>query len=210
MEIETIDTEKLSRSPFEIKVIKVFSPTLIWVHLKNSEELFQRMMEAFNRQMSRRRSANLSAKIDDAVAIETKRGWQRGLVFKFNDDGTAQIILRDWGVYVRHSIFDLYHLEDRFREVHWQAVPVALAYTGSATAGRAWPRRAINIARSIAEQQIGFMQIVRPLSNGTAFVRLDIKNETNAVFHNLRDLLIDLGVAQKIATVTTNMTPTIL
>ena len=210
MEIEIIDTPKLSRSPFAIKIVRVFSPTLMWIHLQNSEESFQEMMENLNKRMNQRRFVHLNTKMGDTIALETKRGWQRGIVTKMNGDGTAQVALRDWGVYIRHPINDLYQLEQRFREHYWQAVPCGLAYTGPPGTGSSWSRRAINIARSIAEQQTGYMQIVKPIRDDAALIKLDIKNETNNVYRNLRDLLIELGVAQKIATITTNVIPSIL
>lgn len=207
MEIKTINTNDLTRCYLAVKVIRVYSPSLIWVHLRNGEEDFQKMMEEFNHRMNRRRFLHLNPKGDDIVALETSKGWQRGIIMKLNTDGTAQISLRDWGVHIRHPIVDLYRLEDNFRGHHWQAIPCGLAYTGSAITGPIWPRRAINIARSIAEQQAGNMQIIRPINGISAFVKLDIRNETDNVYHNLRELLIQLGVAVKTATITTNTTP---
>jgi len=199
MEIEHLDTQKLSRSPFAVKIVRVFSPMLIWIHLENSKESFQKMMEDFNQRMNKRRFFHSNTKLGDIVALETKGGWQRGIVTKMNGDETVQIGLRDWGVYIRHATAELYHLEERFREHYWQAVPCSLAYTAPATTGPTWSRRAINVTRSIAEQQTGIMQIIKPIRDEGALIKLDIKNETNNVYHNLRDLLIELGVAQEIA-----------
>ena len=156
MGIEAIDTDALTRSPLAIKVVKVHSPTLMWVHLKNSQEPFQKIMEQLNHRLSNRRFCLLNPKVNDPVAIETRKGWQRGIVTKLNEDGTAQITLRDWGVSIQRTVTELYRLEGKFKQHYWEAVPCSLAYIQPAITVANWSHRAIKITRSIAEQQVRY------------------------------------------------------
>lgn len=55
--------------------------------------------------------------LNKVVAVKTKKGWQREVVIRFNEDDTVQMFLRNWGLFVRHSqIFDLHRLEKHFTE----------------------------------------------------------------------------------------------
>ena len=205
-----IDTNELSRSPFVIKVVKVFSPTLIWVHLKNTEEYFQEMMKELDLKLSNsQRPKCVGPKLNEVIAVETRRGWQRAAINKFNADGTVQLHLRDWGEFIRRTPDELYCLEEKFKLRHWEAIPCSLAYIRPAVTGSNWSHWAIKITRSIAKEQTGFMRIIKPIHHELAFINLDLKNETSNTYHNLRDLLIQLGVVEGSATITTNTAPTI-
>ncbi|KYN14656.1 hypothetical protein ALC57_13135 [Trachymyrmex cornetzi] len=55
MEIATLNTKYLTRSPLKVKVIRVDSPSLFWVQLNNSQEDFEDMMEDLAYRMKRRK-----------------------------------------------------------------------------------------------------------------------------------------------------------
>ncbi|EZA49470.1 hypothetical protein X777_12326, partial [Ooceraea biroi] len=52
IEIKTIDVTLLTRRPLAVTVIKVNSPSLIWVHIKNSQIDYQEMREDLQVAMS--------------------------------------------------------------------------------------------------------------------------------------------------------------
>ncbi|KYN33838.1 hypothetical protein ALC56_11810 [Trachymyrmex septentrionalis] len=53
MEIATLNTKYLTRSPLKVKVIRMDSPTLFWVQLDNSKEDFKDLMEDLARRITR-------------------------------------------------------------------------------------------------------------------------------------------------------------
>lgn len=66
-------------------------------------------------------------------AVDINDGdWQTGIVTKNLGDGTVFVSLKDWGIIVHRRKHHLYTLEDKFRELPWQAIPCGVAYTAPA------------------------------------------------------------------------------
>ncbi|KYN40079.1 hypothetical protein ALC56_05486 [Trachymyrmex septentrionalis] len=129
MEIATLNTKYLTCSSLKVKVIRIDSPTLFWVQLDNSKEDFKDLMEDLVRRMTRR-SRFLHHRVydvylDDMVVIQE----HRGIILQIRGDGTVSIDLRDWGRLVERRYSEIYILEDRFRELEWQAIPCTIAHT---------------------------------------------------------------------------------
>jgi len=200
MEIARFNTRFLTRSPLKVKIIKVDSLSLFWVQLHNSQEDFKELMEDLNRRMARR-SRFLHYRIDDirldnVVAIHEGRKWHRGMVTQIRGDGTTVITLLDWGRIVERPYFEIYLLEDRFRELEWQAIPCGLAHTGPNPAKKTWPRRARELTKFLIERREGWISIVGHIEEEAALVTLEVKTESGNETKNLKNLLIDLGYAR--------------
>ena len=140
MSIKPVDTSRLSRSTMGVRIIKVISPSLFWIHLTNCDAQFAEMLEDLSIYMSRKKDKLVlfphALKTGMEVAAYTKKGWQRAIVTRINEDKTVQLMLRDWGTCVRHSEYDLYLLDKQFKESSWHAIPCGLAYAEPSSPGR--------------------------------------------------------------------------
>jgi len=54
MEIKCFNTKHLTRGSLKIRIVKVDSPTFLWVQLENSREDFEELLEDLTRRMTRR------------------------------------------------------------------------------------------------------------------------------------------------------------
>jgi len=199
MEIESMNTRLLTRSPLAVKIIKVESPTRFWVQLKNSHEDFKEMLDDLARRLGRRgrqlRQRPDHVREGELVAVKEDRGWQRGLVTRHNRDGTALIALRDWGRTIERSICEVYLLEDRFRELPWQGIPCGLAYTGPIS-GNTWSRKVRELTKLLLERQEGWITILGTLKDEAALVKVKVETEQKNNDINLKEILILLGYAR--------------
>lgn len=94
------------------------------------------------------------------VAIREGRKWQRGILTQIRGDGTAVVALRDWGRIIERPCYDLYILEDKFRQLEWQTIPCALAHTGPDPAKKKWSRRTRQLTQFLMERHEGWISIV--------------------------------------------------
>lgn len=200
LEIPTYDTRILARCRLSVKIVKVDSPTLFWVQLQNSQEDFKEMLETLKLRMMRR-GQNLHLRhdvlsLDEIVAVQEGRSWQRGVVTQIRGDATAVITLRDWGRTIERPCFETFILANQFRELEWQAIPCALAYTGPDPARNMWPRRTKELTRFLIDRRDGWISITGNLRGEAALVRLEIKNECGTEVKSLKNILIDLGHAK--------------
>jgi len=202
MEIESLTTEHLSRSAMGVKVVKVVSPSLFWVHLTHCNAQFEDLMEDLDVYMERKkdrlRLAHYTLKENSIVTAYTYKGWQRAIIAKINEDETVQLFLRDWGICKRHSKYDLYELKNQFRELHWHAIPCGLAHAGPISKGNLWPHNTKELTKMLAENHEGKISVIKPIDDG-ALVRLSILRgrEGNRHCENLLEDLIRLGHAEK-------------
>jgi len=67
------------------------------------------------------------------------KGWQRGIVTQLGEGDMVTIALRDWGRAIQRPYHDIYILEDRFRELEWQAIPCGLGHIQPVGARTRWP-----------------------------------------------------------------------
>ena len=195
------------------RVVKVVSPTLFWVHLTHCDTQFDELIEDLNDYMEKRKNKLIIAphavKEDMVVAVPTKRGWQRAIVYKFNEDDTVQLMLRDWGTYVRHSLYDLYILKNHFQELSWHAIPCGLAYAGPTTRGLLWSRMATTITKFLAENREGWIKIIKPIKNEGALIHLAIARKRDEFAQDLLQDLIKRGHATKTTTPAVVVFPTV-
>ncbi|KAM0734509.1 hypothetical protein ACS0PU_011980 [Formica fusca] len=77
------------------------------------------------------------------------------------------------------------------------------------TTATEWPEKTRQLCKILTERQEGWMQIVHPLGDRTAMVKLMIYNEYTEGAHNLRDSLIQLGNARLTENITTDVYPTV-
>lgn len=213
MDIETINTRTLSRARMEVRVVKAISPTLLWVHLKHCVAQLDEMLEDLDEYMKRKKDKMIllphSVREDDVVAVPTKRGWQRAIVIRFNQDDTVQLMLRDWGALKRHSKYHLYRLENHFREPAWFAIPCGLAYAGPTRRGLRWSTTARTLTRVLAENREGWFNIIKPIKEEGALIRLSIVRKREEFARDLLQDLIDLGEAKKTSTPAVIVYPTV-
>lgn len=200
LEIPTYNTRFLARGRLPVKIVRVESPTLFWVQLQNSQEDFKEMLDDLKRRMMRR-SKNLHLRhdilhLDEIVAVQEGRSWQRGMITQIRGDATVVIALKDWGRTIERPCFETYILGDQFRELEWQAIPCALAYTGPDPSRNMWPRRTKELTRFLVDRRDGWISITGNLRGEAALVRLEIKNECGTEIKSLKNILIDLGHAK--------------
>jgi len=132
IEIKYVNTRDLTRRSLKMKIVKVDSPTFLWVQLENSRENFEELLENLIRRMTRRarflRHRPDHVLPDELVAVREGKGWQREIVIQLGRGDLVTIALRDWGRAIQRPVHDIYILEDRFRELEWQAIPCGLAH----------------------------------------------------------------------------------
>lgn len=150
-------------------------------------------------------------KEDEPCAVKIKIIWQRGVITRVNTvTHMVKISLRDWGMVIWRPMGHVYFLEDRFRDLPWQSIRCGLPHTGPAvTTATEWPEKTRQLCKILTERQEGWMQIVHPLGDRTAMVKLMIYNEYTEGAHNLRDSLIQLGHARLTENITTDVYPTV-
>ena len=200
MEIATLNTRYLTRSPLKVRVIRVDSPTRFWVQLDNSKEDFKDLMEDLARRMTRRSRFPhyrvYDVRLDDLVVVQEGRRWHRGIVLQIQGDGTVSIDLRDWGRLVERHYTEIYILEDRFCELEWQAISCALAHTGPLQLRITWPRRARELIKFLIDRREAWINIIGDVEEEAAIVNVKIRTECGTETKNVKDILVDLGHAQ--------------
>ncbi|XP_018400718.1 PREDICTED: uncharacterized protein LOC108778116 [Cyphomyrmex costatus] len=182
------------------ETVEVDSTTLFWAQLKNSHDDFQELIEDLTRRMTRRhRQLPLlpdCSNLDEIVAVKEGRRWQRGILTQIRKDGTAEVDLRDWGRTIDRPCYEIYILEDRFREIEWQAIPCALAYIKPDPAKTTWPRQARDLTKFLIERREGWISILGHVDELGALVKLELMNESGREIINIKDILVDSGYAQ--------------
>jgi len=200
MEIQCYHTGHLTRGPLKVRVVRVDSPTFIWVQLENSREDFADLLEDLTRRMTRRgrllRHRPDQVLPDELVAVREGKGWQRGIVTHLGKGDLVTIALRDWGRAIQRPVCDVYILEDRFRELEWQAIPCGLAHVQPVGARPRWPRKAKELTKLLLEKREGWMRILGSVRDEAAVIALELKRESIDEMSSLTDLLVGMGCAQ--------------
>lgn len=215
MEIQYLDTDFLTRGRLEVTVVRAESPLLFWVQLKNSNRDLLEMEEELQLRMNKKAKhlyilpENMKEEMD--VAVKDKGIWRRGFI-KGIDKPTwmVQIVLGDWGRTTWHHANNVYYLEDRFKELPWQAMICGLAYTKAPANKTIWPKRTRQLCQLLLEKQQGWINIILPLRPGAALVKLHM--ETNSEprgAYNVRDALIRIGHAELYTKVTADVEPAV-
>ena len=212
MEIACINPRFLPSSPLDCKIVNVLSPTLFWVQLIERKEAFENLLYRLQCKMTLRKSRHLRHQIDhvtlgELVAIQEESRWQRGVVLAIHGDGSISVALRDWGRVIRKSLWEVYHLEECFRYLEWQAIPCALAYTGPNPLTPIWPKRTKDITRLLAEGQRGRVTIIGTKKEEAALVKLELKNTHSREVRNFKDLLITIGCSRHTENILEGVTP---
>lgn len=128
--------------------------------------------------------------------------------------------LGDFDREIWHPICEIYYLEDRFRELPWQAIACGLAYTGSIGHITTWPEKTRELCQLLAENHKGWINIVQPFRKEAALVKLQIVKitTTKTLFttvenydgtYNLRDVLVQLDHAQLSIKITVDVFPAV-
>jgi len=122
MEIKCIETNLLTQGHLNVTIVKVESPLLFCVQLKNSAKNLKELEEELEFRMSRK-ATYLHIWPEDfkenmTVAIKDCKSWQRGLIKKINrTNWMIKICLGDWGRSTWRRMSEVYLLEDRFKEL---------------------------------------------------------------------------------------------
>jgi len=96
MEIKCVNTRHLTRGSLKVKIVKVDSPTFLWVQLENSREDFEELLEDLTRRMTRWGHRPNHVLPDELVAVREGKGWQRGIVTQLGRGDLVTVTLRDW------------------------------------------------------------------------------------------------------------------
>jgi len=200
MEIKCFNTRHLTRGPLKVRIVKVDSPTFLWVQLENSREDFEELLEDLTRRMTRRgrllRQRPDHVLPDEIVAVREGKGWQRGIVTQLSRGDMVTIALRDWGRAIQRPYHDIYILEDRFRELEWQAIPCGLAHVQPIGARTRWPRKARELTRLFLTKREGWIRILGPIRDEAAIIALELKRESMNEMGSITDLLVGMGCAE--------------
>jgi len=161
--------------------------------LKNGDQDLHEMEEELALRMSRRSKFLIcfpeDIKLEMDVVVKEGNGWRRGWIEKISQaTGMVRVHLGDHGWSTWRPMHETYHLEDRFRDLPWQAFACGLAYTGSPDNSTIWPEKTRELCRLLAEDHIGWINIVLPLGRGAALVKLTIQGEHNGGNYNFRDM----------------------
>lgn len=214
MEIKAISTSHLTRSRLEVTIIRVLSPLLFWVQLKNSEKDLEELQEDLDFHMSRKAKYlhywPQDIKEDEDVVIKENNRWRRGWIEKFNKaTNMVKICLGDFGRTTWRPVHDIYYLDDRFRKLPWQAIACGLAHTGSVGHLNIWPDKTKDLCRILAENRKGWINIVYPLRRGAALVKLTVQSENFEGTYNLREMLLQLGHVQLTTRISMDVFPAV-
>ncbi|XP_018377811.1 PREDICTED: uncharacterized protein LOC108770628 [Trachymyrmex cornetzi] len=133
---------------------------------------------------------------DESVAVREGKTWQRGVVVRLESKNMVTVALRDWGRIIQRPIEDMHVLEDRFRELNWQAVPCGLAHLCLVGARSRWPRRSRDLTRLLLERREGWMRIIRSIADESAVITFEPRRESEDEMSSLKNLLISMGCAQ--------------
>lgn len=203
MDIQYLRTDLLTRNRLEATIVRVKSPHLFWIQLQNSAKDLQDLEEELKFRMDRKSSyLHLfpnAMRINEDVAIKEGNSWKRGFIKEINQDTlTTKIILADWGRLVQRRMCDVYILEDRFKELTWQALLCGLAYTEPVENTKTWPKLTRDICQVMLQNKKGWINIVNPPRDGAAFVKLEVqtRNTPFNTIYNARDTLIKMGLAK--------------
>ena len=212
MEIICINPRILPDSPQDCEIVRVFSLTLFWVQLLARKAAFQELLIQLQSKMNLRTSRRLRHRIDhvalgELVTIQESGRWQRGIIFGIHADACVSVSLRDWGRVARKPLWEVYYLEECFRDLEWQAIPCALAYTGPDPVTPAWPKRTKEITRLLTEGRTGQVTIIGTMKDEAALVKLELKNERGGKRKNLKDLLLTIGCARHAENILEGVTP---
>lgn len=213
MDIESIDTSLLTRRPLAVKVIKVESPTLIWVHILNGDEQFRYMLDDLQRRMTQRARYVLyqpdDVNVDDIVAVKEDNKWQRGYVLETRGQ-QAHVALKDWGRDMWVPFHECHELQAQFREVEWRAVPCGLAYVGPVRPTDTWPSKTKAITRTLASGRRGWITIRLPMDyNTAALVDLSMENSAGNGEFDLAEILHKLGYVERIEQMVVDIFPAV-
>lgn len=200
MDIECIDTRFLTRGQLKVKVMKVNSPAFFWVQLENSREDLEELVEDLTRRMTRKaRFLHLPPDHilpDEIVAIREGKAWQRGIVTRIERGDKVTISLRDWGRTIQRPMFEIFTLEDRFRELPWQAIPCGLANIEPVGSRKRWPRRVIELTKTLLERREGWIRIQGSVGDEAAIVNYEPKRESDDELRDLKEMLVRMGCGQ--------------
>jgi hypothetical protein len=216
--MEYINTELLSRRGHEARILRVKSPLLFWVRLKTGEATLNELLTDLMIYMCRRgQQFSLwphEITEEALVAVRDRDEWQRGEIIRTNQARRrALIALGDWGRTVWKPYRELYHLEERFRKLPWQAIACGLAHTGPSIPSYRWPQKTRALCRILAEEEDGRVRFQYPLWPGAALVDITILGSRNEeMVHktiHLRTALVELGHARVEKRVTVDTFPAI-
>lgn len=160
MEIQHINTDLLTRGRLETMIIRMESPLLFWVQLKNGEENLKELEEELNFRMSRKADYLYiwpdQMRIDIDIAVRDRQSWRRGFVKRFNRTTSMVLVsLEDWGRLLWRRMNDVYLLEERFQQLPWQGIICSLVYTGPVTDTSTWPKETNDLCQLLLEGQRG-------------------------------------------------------
>jgi hypothetical protein len=127
-----------------------------------------------------------------------------------HNNNVVAIALRDWGRVIQRSVFDLYILEDRFRERNWGAIPCGLNRIQPIAGRVRWPRRARELTRLLLEKREGWMEILQPVRKDAATISLELKCGSDEEMNNPRELLIRMGCAERAEEITKFAIPSVM
>ncbi|XP_024882294.1 uncharacterized protein LOC112461321 [Temnothorax curvispinosus] len=130
------------------------------------------------------------------VAVREGRRWQRGFVLQVERGDRVTVALRDWGRAVQRPMIEVYILEDRFRQLEWQAIPCGLGHIRPLEGRMRWTRRSIALTKRLVEKREGWIEIRRPVKDEAAIINFRARPESENETRDLAELLVQMGCTQ--------------
>jgi len=124
----SFNTRHLICGSLKVKIVKVDSSTFLWVQLENSREDFEELLEDLTRRMTR--WARLLRHRSDHIFPAGRGPRRKGMTERDRDPAGKgrSSYRRPARLRPCHPVYDIYILEDRFRELEWQAILCGLAH----------------------------------------------------------------------------------
>jgi len=185
--------------------MRIDTPNLFWVNIKSEEieyaESIAYMTVRMNRICNKMELPLNRVRIGELVVVREGQHWQRGIIAEIEDaEDQIAIKLRDWAYTVWRTRSECCLLEDRFRELPWQAIPCVLVGIIPATS-KEWTKNDIDVAKLLFENQRGHITIRYSLSNEIAIVDFIRARHNNVPEADMATLLERVGCAKRYPTV---------
>ena len=199
MEIATLNTKYLTRSPLKVKVIRADSPCSGYnlITAKKISRIWWKISPAEWRDEVGFYISHPSLRCSLRRYGYRPRGTKIASRYR-TPDSRRQYGLNQskrLGPSCGTSYSEIYILEDRFCELEWQAIPCALAHIGPFQLRNTWPRRARELIKFFIDRREAWINIIGDVEDEAAIVNLEIRTEYGTEMKNIKDILVDLGHA---------------
>ncbi|XP_071647994.1 uncharacterized protein [Temnothorax longispinosus] len=143
---------KRNRKYLGVYVIEVFHPNFFWIHLRENQRHFDKMMDELSDFYEHNKSTYIIAKIalkkDLNCACIYANRWHRAIIRSVKPDFRVTVFFYDYGTMKTYTSEDVYYLHKKFAYLPAQAIPCGL-YKIKPSVGDRWKR---SVAEKFSEK----------------------------------------------------------